>query len=155
MRTFALRLHPGQDLRVELEGFARANGLRSPFVLTCVGSLSRAALRPAGVPATIHVEGDLEILSLVGTLSEDGSHLHLTVGDAGCSVRGGHAQEGSIVRTTAEVVLGELDDLVFRRQVDPATGWDELVVEPCQPESGATRNPARSGTLVLRPGSNP
>jgi len=76
------------------------------------------------------VDGDLEILSLVGTLSEDGPHLHLTVGDAGCAVRGGHAREGSIVRTTAEVVLGELDDVVFRRPVDPTTGWDELVVEP-------------------------
>ncbi len=130
VRTIAVRLHPGQDLRVELEAFARANALRAPFVMTCVGSLTVAALRPAGVNATVLVEGDLEILSLVGTLSEEGPHLHLTVGDNQCRVQGGHAQEGSIVRTTAEVVLGELDDAVFRRPVDPETGWDELVVEP-------------------------
>ena len=132
MRTFALRLHPGQDLRLEIEAFARANDLRAPIVLTCVGSLSRAALRPAGVPGTVFVDGDLEILALAGTLSEDGPHLHLTVGDAACAVRGGHAQVGSIVRTTAEVVLGELDDVVFRRPVDAETGYDELVVEPRQ-----------------------
>lgn len=107
MRTFTLRLHPGQDLRIELEAFARASGLRAPFVLTCVG-----------------------------TLSEDGPHLHLTVGDNECRVSGGHAQEGSLVRTTAEVVLGELDDVVFRRPVDPETGWDELVVEPRQAPAG-------------------
>jgi predicted DNA-binding protein with PD1-like motif len=132
LRTFAVRFGPGADLCLGLEGFARANDLHAAFVLTCVGSLSRAAVRPAGVPATVFVEGDLEILSLVGTLSEDGPHLHLTIGDAACAVRGGHAQEGSIVRTTAEVVLGELDDVVFRRPIDPETGWDELVVEPRQ-----------------------
>jgi predicted DNA-binding protein with PD1-like motif len=130
VRTFALRLRPGEDLRMALDAFARANGLMAPFVLTCVGSLSRAALRPAGVPATLYVDGDLEILSLVGTLSADGPHLHLTVGDAACAVRGGHLQEGSIVRTTAEVLLGELEDVVLRRPVDPETGWDELLVEP-------------------------
>ena len=130
MKTHAVRLRPGADLRRDLEAFARANGLRAPIVLTCVGSLSRAALRPAGIDATVMIEGDLEILALVGTLSEDGPHLHLTVSDARCDVSGGHAQEGSIVRTTAEIVLGELEDVVFSRPVDPETGWDELEVVP-------------------------
>jgi uncharacterized protein len=130
LRTFALRLRPGQDLRVELEAFCRAEGLRAPFVLTCVGSLSRAALRPAGLDTTVVIEGDLEIQSLVGTLSPDGPHLHLTVADAACTVSGGHAQPGSIVRTTAEIVVGELEDVVFARPVDEATGWDELEVRP-------------------------
>jgi predicted DNA-binding protein with PD1-like motif len=130
VKTYALRLHPGQDLRVDLEAFCRSKGLLAPIVLTCVGSLSRAALRPAGLDATVVIDGDLEILALVGTLSHDGPHLHLTVSDAACTVSGGHAQEGSIVRTTAEIVVGELEDVVFARPVDPATGWDELVVEP-------------------------
>lgn len=128
MKTYALRLRPGADLRRDLEAFARANGLRAPIVLTCVGSLSRAALRPAGIDATVMVEGDLEILSLVGTLSQDGPHLHLAVSDARCDVSGGHAQEGSIVRTTAEIVLGELEDVVFTRPIDPETTWDELEI---------------------------
>lgn len=76
------------------------------------------------------------MLTCVGTLSEDGPHLHLTVGDNECRASGGHAQEGSLVRTAAEVVLGELDDVVFRRPVDPETGWDELVVEPRQAPAG-------------------
>jgi predicted DNA-binding protein with PD1-like motif len=130
VKTYALRLHPGQDLRTDLEAFCRSQGLQAPFVLTCVGSLSRAALRPAGIDATVVIDGDLEILSLVGTLSEDGPHLHLTVSDAACAVSGGHAQEGSIVRTTAEIVVGELEEVRFTRPVDPETGWDELHIEP-------------------------
>ena len=130
MKTYAVRLRPGADLRRDLEAFARARGLRAPIVLTCVGSLSRAALRPAGIDATVVIEGDLEILALVGTLSEDGPHLHLTVSDARCDVSGGHAQEGSVVRTTAEIVLGELEDVVFTRPIDPETTWDELEIVP-------------------------
>jgi predicted DNA-binding protein with PD1-like motif len=78
----------------------------------------------------VFVERDLEILSLVGTLAEDGPHLHLAVSDDTGAMTGGHLQEGSIVRTTAEVVIGELDDVVFRRPIDPATGWDELEISP-------------------------
>ena len=34
---------------------------------------------------------------------------------------------GSVVRTTAEVVIGEAVDLRFAREPDPATGFLELV----------------------------
>ena len=61
---------------------------------------------------------------------EPGGHLHLAVSDALCVVSGGHALEGSVVRTTAEIVLGELEDVVFARPVDPETGWDELDIVP-------------------------
>ena len=130
MRTLAFRLRPGQDLRIETVAAARAAGFRAAIVLTCVGSLSRAALRPAGIDRTDVLEGDMEILSFVGTISPDGPHLHLAVADSAGTMTGGHAQEGSIVRTTAEIVLAELEDVVFTRPVDPVTTWDELVVEP-------------------------
>ncbi|MFO7622919.1 MAG: DUF296 domain-containing protein [Anaerolineales bacterium] len=47
MNTFALRLKPYQDLRRELEAFAAARQMRAGLVLTCVGSLTQAALRLA------------------------------------------------------------------------------------------------------------
>ena len=121
---------PGQDLRLETEAAAKAAGFRAASVLTCVGSLSRAALRPAGMDRTDLLDGDMEILSFVGTLSEDGPHLHLAVSDATGRMTGGHAQPGSIVRTTAEVVLGELEDVVFTRPICDITAYDELVVVP-------------------------
>jgi hypothetical protein len=34
------------------------------------------------------------------------------------------------VNTTAELVIGELLDVEFRRPLDPATGYGELLVGP-------------------------
>jgi predicted DNA-binding protein with PD1-like motif len=133
VRTIVARLRPGDDLRLGVVALAREAGFLAPVIVTCVGSLSRVALRMAGVPATTIFEDDFEIVSFVGTMAEDGPHLHLAVSDASGRVIGGHAQEGSIVRTTAEIVIGELEDVTFSRPVDPATGWDELVIEPRLP----------------------
>jgi len=130
MRTTARRFHPGEDLLDVLVAWSNANEFRAPIVLTCVGSLSTASLRMAGAKRTDVLAGTFEIVSLVGTLAEDGAHLHLAVSDEAGAMTGGHLMSGSIVRTTAEVVIGELGDIVFRREIDPATSWDELVVEP-------------------------
>ena len=130
MRTFALRLHPGQDPRRELVAFAQQHGLQAAFVLTCVGSLRRAALRLANQPTTTYYDDKFEICALVGTLSPDGPHLHIALSDGrGVSI-GGHLQEGSEIYTTAEIVLGELTDVVFSRPLDPETTYDELVISP-------------------------
>jgi hypothetical protein len=133
MRTIAARLRPGDDLRIGVVALARDSRLLAPIIVTCVGSLSRVALRMAGRPESEYFEGHFEIVSFVGTLAEDGPHLHLAVADATGRTIGGHAQEGSIVRTTAEIVIGELEDVVFSRPVDAATGWDELLIERREP----------------------
>jgi len=127
-RALAFRLAPGEDLRGALE--RRAAGLPAACVLSCVGSLARARLRLAGGERVLEVEGPLEIVSLVGTLSPDGVHLHVSVADADGVVRGGHLLPGSLVYTTAEIVLGEPLDLRFAREPDAATGWRELVIRP-------------------------
>ncbi len=130
MRTYALRLRPGQDPRRELVAFAQQHGLKAAFVLTCVGSLRRAALRLANQPTTTYYDDKFEICALVGTLSPDGPHLHVALSDGrGVSI-GGHLQEGSEIYTTAEIVLGELTDVVFSRPIDPETTYDELVISP-------------------------
>ena len=130
MRTFALRLHPGQDPRRELVAFAQQHDLKAAFVLTCVGSLRRAALRLANQPTTTYYDDKFEICALVGTISPDGPHLHVALSDGrGVSI-GGHLQEGSEIYTTAEIVLGELTDVVFSRPLDPETTYDELVISP-------------------------
>ena len=53
--------------------------------------------------------GDLEILSLCGTLSTDGAHLHITVANSNGAVIGGHLCCGSLVRTTAELGISHRD----------------------------------------------
>jgi predicted DNA-binding protein with PD1-like motif len=100
---------------------------------TCVGSLSRVRLRLASGAEHRTWQGPFEIVALTGTLSPDGGHLHLAVADHQGRTVGGHLAEGCVVRTTAEVVLGADDRLVFAREHDPATGYDELVVRERDP----------------------
>ena len=85
-----------------------------------------AELRLAGASEATVILGDLEILSLSGTLSRDGAHLHISVANSTGSVIGGHLCPGSLVRTTAELVIGLLPEWRFRRELDPATGYAEL-----------------------------
>ncbi len=137
LKTYALRLRPGDDLRQQLNAFAQANGLQAGAMLTCVGSLTHVALRLANQngPTTYH--GHFEIVSLVGTLSAAaGSHLHLAVSDSTGRTIGGHLLDGCRVYTTAEIVLGELTGLEFSRETDSTFGYKELGVRPRAPKAG-------------------
>jgi len=82
MRTLPLRLRPGQDLRATLERVARLRGVRAGFVLSAVGSLEDPCIRFAGAAAAISLPGRFEIVSLSGTLSREGAHLHIAIADA-------------------------------------------------------------------------
>ena len=101
-------------------------------VISAVGSLSVLQLRLAGATEATTIRGELEILSLAGTLSPDGAHLHIAVADSRGSVIGGHLCTGSLVRTTAELVIGLLPDWRFSRELDPATGYAELQIHARQ-----------------------
>jgi hypothetical protein len=98
-------------------------------VISGIGSLRHARLRLAGTDEPNVLDGDLEILTLAGTISGDGSHLHMSVADAQGRVFGGHVAYGCTVRTTAEVLLVLLPEWSFNREPDPATGFAELVVK--------------------------
>ena len=127
-QTFAVRLRPGDDLRGSLEEMARAHDLKAGYVITCAGSLTRAAIRYAGKSEVTFIEGPLEIVSLTGTLSPDGPHLHISVSDAMGRTSGGHLAAGSIVYTTAEIIVGEAADVAFTREIDEQTKHRELVI---------------------------
>ena len=134
MLAHAFRLPPGADLKAEIERFAREHAVRAGCILTCVGSLSHARLRmpgAAGDPEVFRTFAEsMEIVSLTGTLSPDGPHLHISLSRPDGACIGGHLVHGCIVNTTAELVIGELPDLEFRRLPDPATGYAELCVLP-------------------------
>lgn len=133
MRAVPLRLHPGDDLRAVLGEALARHGVAAGFVLQGIGSLSVAQLRYAGQPESSTVGGDLEILSLAGSLAPQGAHLHMAVADAQGRVLGGHVCAGCIVRTTAEVLLALLPGQVFGRAFDAATGFAELSIAPADP----------------------
>eukprot|EP00928_Gymnodinium_smaydae_P021605 TRINITY_DN18453_c0_g1_i1.p1 TRINITY_DN18453_c0_g1~~TRINITY_DN18453_c0_g1_i1.p1 ORF type:complete len:366 (+),score=87.32 TRINITY_DN18453_c0_g1_i1:97-1098(+) len=128
LRCHALRLLPGDDLLQALRAFSQSRNVEAMCVLSAVGSTGRTTLRPAGVPKPRVFEDKYEIVSLTGTLSRHGHHLHMSISDANCAVYGGHVLEGCIVRTTCELVLGELEGSRFERPLDPRTGYDELSI---------------------------
>ncbi|MFG6431988.1 PPC domain-containing DNA-binding protein [Roseateles sp. LYH14W] len=118
-----LRLHPGDDLRAALGTF-------TGFVIAGIGSLVQAELRFAGEPGPTHIDGPLEVLTLSGSLTPAGAHLHVSVSDASGRVLGGHVCAGCIVRTTAELLIAPLPPGSLGREFDAATGYTELAVHP-------------------------
>lgn len=108
MRTVRLHLNPGSDLRQTLQQLAveeRASG----FVLGVVGNLSQAAFQCPGQSEPTVLSGELEIITLNGTLAPEGVHLHLSVSDGACQVWGGHLEPGSRVLGGADLLVGLLD----------------------------------------------
>jgi uncharacterized protein len=97
-------------------------------VLQGIGSLSVAQLRFAGVEVPTELRGDLEILTLAGSISPDGAHLHMSVADSRGQVFGGHVARGCSVRTTAEILLALLPEHRFSREHDVRSGFAELVI---------------------------
>jgi hypothetical protein len=140
MRVVPLRLRPGDDLRPVLEVWLGRQKEAAGCVLSGIGSLSVARLRLAGRPVSTTLTGELELLSLTGTLSADGAHLHIAVADSRGAVIGGHLCAGSLVRTTAELVVGLLPDWQFSREPDAATGCAELQIRPAR-DSGDLGEP--------------
>jgi uncharacterized protein len=134
MKVVPLRLQPGNDLRQALETWMGEQQEQAGCVISAVGSLSVAQLRLAGAAEATEIQGELEILSLSGTLSPDGAHLHIAVADSSGAVIGGHLCAGSLVRTTAELVIGLLPEWRFNRELDPATDYAELQISPQAPD---------------------
>lgn len=133
VKTYVLRLLPGQDLRLELERFTKTKRIQAGFIVTGVGSLRKAALRLADKSETTQFDGKFEIVSLVGTLTPDGPHLHLSLSDGTGKTIGGHLTPGCEVYTTVEIVIGDAVGLKMTREPDAQSGYNELKVRPTTP----------------------
>ena len=129
LHILPIRLEPGRDLRLSLEQLLAEQQEQAGCVISAVGSLSVAELRLAGATEATAIHGELEILSLSGTLSPDGVHLHIAISDSSGAVIGGHLCGGSLVRTTAELVIALLPEWQFSRKLDPTTGFAELQIK--------------------------
>lgn len=124
----AFRLKPGEDLRAGVQRHCDEAGIEAGWVATCVGSLTDYSLRFADRQDGTTGAGRFEILSLCGTVSKNGSHLHLAIADADGRTIGGHLLDGCRVYTTAEIVVCESKDHAFMREVDGTTPWKELQI---------------------------
>jgi predicted DNA-binding protein with PD1-like motif len=95
LHPLPLRIAAGADLRAELDAVLGRHGVAAGFVLQGIGSLSVARIRFAGLADCTELRGDLEIVSLGGSLSPDGPHLHIAVSDADGRLLGGHMGPGA------------------------------------------------------------
>ena len=128
-QLWVLRLHPGDDLVDSIMEFASKHSINAGGIVTCVGSLSHARLRYANQNDYENLEAKgrhFEIVSLVGTFSTTDRHLHLALANEQGAVFGGHAGSGNKVFTTAEIIIVEGRDWMFRREKDPDTSYLEL-----------------------------
>ena len=133
MKHHAFRLTYGMDLRQGIEDYCRDNNIHSAAIVTVVGCVYRARIRLADGETIEEYDDRYEIVSLTGTISPDGSHMHISLADEDGRVIGGHMCNGCLVNTTAEVVLVSLDEEYrFSREYDDSTGYDELVIRKRQ-----------------------
>ena len=117
MRPLPLKLGPGRDLRRSVEALAIEQDATG-FVLSVVGNLSCAAFQCPGRLEPTVLSGDLEIITLQGTLSPQGVHLHLSLSDGDCRVWGGHLEPGTLVQKGAELLIGVLSPSSSASQVN-------------------------------------
>ncbi len=125
----AIRLTPGEDVKQSLQNFVAVNNIEAGWMITCVGSLTEYNIRFANQPPGSKDAGHFEIVSLTGTLSVYGSHLHISISDSTGKTIGGHLMDGCKVYMTAEIIIAESRHLVFTREKDGTTPWKELQIK--------------------------
>lgn len=128
MKVHAFRLTRGQDLKNEIKKYSQLHKIEAGIILTAVGCVSEAVIRMAGAKVVKSWKEHLEVVSLVGTLSVEDSHLHIALSKEDGSTIGGHLKEGCLVDTTMEIMIGELPDYEFKTELDQSTGYKELKV---------------------------
>lgn len=133
LKTHPIRLKPGADLKKEIEAYVQSHHIEAGWISTCAGSLTQYNIRFANQPGSAKGEGHFEIVSLGGTVSVNGSHLHLSISDSTGKTTGGHLLDSNLVYTTAEIILLEDDNFAFTREKDGTTPWDELQISKKKP----------------------
>jgi predicted DNA-binding protein with PD1-like motif len=128
-KIHAFRLKPGKDLRKEINAFVQSNKIKAGWISCGVGSLTDYHIRFANQQDGSKGQGHFEIVSLIGTVSENGSHIHISVSDSTGKTIGGHLLDSNLVYTTAEIVIQEAAGIEFTREKDGSTPWEELQVK--------------------------
>jgi len=133
MKQLTFRLKPGQFLKEEIKKIVEKNNIKAGILLSIVGSLKKAVLRMAGSEANNQIIKEwnelFEIVSGTGTVSKEGCHIHISLSDENGNVIGGHLKDGCVINSTAEIIIGILDDVSYKRVYDKNTGFKELNVE--------------------------
>lgn len=136
-RVVAIRLAPGDDLLKGMEEACVKYGIKNGVIMSGIGSLRSALFfTPVELPETkagfgystpIEMEGPIELISVSGAVceglqGEPSLHIHCTFGDSVGNVKAGHLIEGNIVLLTADLCIGEYEDIRVVRSMDEDLG---------------------------------
>lgn len=124
----AFRLTRGKDIKKEIIAYCQKENIKAGVIISAVGCISHLHIRLAEAKDYIDKEECYEIVSITGTVSDTDVHIHMSVSDNLGKTIGGHLKDGTIVDTTCEVVIYELNDYIFDREPDKETGYDELTI---------------------------
>ena len=127
--NYVFRLKKGQDLKKEIVKFAKDNNIEAGIIKCAVGCVYEANFRLAGADCFYHKEDDFEIVSITGTVSKNGCHIHISLADKDGNTVGGHLTDGCLINTTCEVCIESFDNYYFDRVFDDETGYKELVIK--------------------------
>lgn len=129
VRMVAIRLGPDEDLLRGILNACRQYGIKDAVLLSCIGSLKHVNVYnsvPVGVDgddiiygyapearAWGDLQGVMEMCSVKGLIhfDENGEvdgDLFITFSNAAGTVLGGRLGEGTLVKLTSEIVIGEL-----------------------------------------------
>jgi predicted DNA-binding protein with PD1-like motif len=117
MKTHTLRLKPGQDFLDSIEEYVKKNNIQAGVILSAVGSFTHVTLKFANRDFLTEYDTHFEIVSVTGTVSIHGSHIHTSISDGDGKTIGGHLVSGCKIYTTAEIVLAEFDDVIYKREM--------------------------------------
>lgn len=129
IKTHPIRLKLGADLRKEIEAYVKQLNIKAGWIVTCAGSLTQYNIRFANQPHGVTGSGHFEIVSLAGTVSVNGSHIHMSISDSTGKTIGGHLLDSNFVFTTAEIIIQQDDAFEFTREKDGTTQWEELQIK--------------------------
>jgi predicted DNA-binding protein with PD1-like motif len=126
-KTYAVIFDKGEEVMAGLQNFAGKNNLGGSH-LTAIGGFSDMTLsyfdRERKEYKKIPLDMQVEVLSLIGDIAvEDGKprvHMHVVVGLADGTTRGGHILEAHVWPTLEVIVVESPQHL--QRKTDPETG---------------------------------
>lgn len=154
-RVLTIRLGPDEDVLPAMAAILDEHEIDHGVILGGVASLHHLTVRnihrfPEHWPITTDdrrvttVPGPLEILGMQGNVARrrDGDlvihcHLDVSVGTPATVTYGGHVVENTIVATTCELYIAELEGTDVRRVRDEVTQADELHVEAADQDGTA------------------
>ncbi|MDX1535121.1 MAG: PPC domain-containing DNA-binding protein [Thermoplasmata archaeon] len=138
-RWVVVKLQRGEEVLPSLQRALQDRGVSSGLVLSGIGALEDVELGwfnpEKGAYVRKRFGGSHELLSLQGsvTLGADPPvHVHATMSGPSYEALGGHLFEGR-VSVLAEIGIQHLKGLPMTRAKNPATGLNELTMEPPSP----------------------